>query len=53
MAKSYEYCTNYDCENKYQCKRYCTESTEDYENIPNLQEECNKLNKYALFKNWK
>lgn len=48
-----EYCKNFDCENKYWCKRYCTSSSDNYENIPNLKDECNKDNKYVLFKNWK
>jgi len=53
VDKSDKLCTNFDCEKKYQCKRYCTKSHEDYENIPNLKDECKKSNKYALFKHWK
>ena len=47
------FCANFNCKNKYWCKRYCTASDLNYKDIPNLQSECNESNKYALFKNWK
>ena len=53
MAKPNDNCKNYYCLKKYQCKRYCTESHEDYKNILDLKDECNEENKYVLFKSWR
>ena len=46
-------CKNYDCTEKYWCKRYCTQSNERYEDAIDLKEFCNKKNKHALMLYWK
>ena len=53
MARIIELCSNFECEHKYWCKRYCTISHENYKEAINLKDECNKANDYALYRNWK
>lgn len=47
------FCNNLECDNKFWCKRFCTESHEEYKNSTNLQDKCNESNSYDLYRHWK